>query len=53
MINWYYSENEQLAGIESRVLEDEVVERVLETAIVTEKICSYQDALSLTRSEGG
>ena len=26
VINWYYSENEQLAGIESRVLEDAVVE---------------------------
>ena len=25
VINWYYSENEQLAGIESRVLEDAVV----------------------------
>ena len=28
VINWYYSENEQLAGIESRVLEDAVVEQV-------------------------
>ncbi len=53
VINWYYSENEQLAGIESRVLEDEVVESVLKTAVVTEKICSYQDALSLARSDGG
>ena len=29
VINWYYSENEQLAGIESRVLEDAVVEKLL------------------------
>ena len=28
VINWYYSENEQLAGIESRVLEDEVLEKL-------------------------
>jgi len=49
VINWYYSENEQLAGIESRVLEDAVVEKLLSTAAVAEVECSYQDALAKAR----
>ena len=49
VINWYYSENEQLAGIESRVLEDAVVEKLLSTAAMTEVECSYQDALAKAR----
>ena len=49
VINWYYSENEQLAGIESRVLEDAVVEKLLSTATIAEVECSYQDALEKAR----
>lgn len=49
VINWYYSENEQLAGIESRVLEDAVVEKLLSTAATAEVECSYQDALAKAR----
>ena len=49
VINWYYSENEQLAGIESRVLEDAVVEKLLFTAAIAEVECSYQDALAKAR----
>ena len=49
VINWYYSENEQLAGIESRVLEDAVVEKLLSTAAIAEVECSYQDALAKAR----
>ncbi|MDG2459580.1 MAG: trigger factor [Luminiphilus sp.] len=49
VINWYYSENEQLAGIESRVLEDAVVERLLSGAAIAEVECSYQDALAKAR----
>ena len=49
VINWYYSENEQLASIESRVLEDLVVERVLNSAAVENVGCSYQDALARAR----
>jgi len=49
VINWYYSENQQLAGIESRVLEDAVVERLLSQAAVAEVECSYQDALAKAR----
>ena len=49
VINWYYSENEQLAGIESRVLEDAVVEKLLAGAAIAEVECSYQDALAKAR----
>ena len=49
VINWYYSENEQLSGIESRVLEDAVVEKLLSTAAIAEVECSYQDALEKAR----
>jgi len=53
VINWYYSENEQLAQIESRVLEDQVVEKILETAVIEEKASSYQDALAAARPSQG
>ncbi len=51
VINWYYSENEQLAGIESRVLEDAVVEKLLSEAAIAEIECSYQDALAKARPD--
>lgn len=45
VINWYYGNQEQLQQIESAVLEDQVVEAMLEKATVTEKACSYQEAI--------
>ena len=51
VINWYYSENEQLAGIESRVLEDAVVDKLLSEAAIAEIECSYQDALAKARPD--
>jgi trigger factor len=47
VVNWYYANQEQLSGVESRVLEDRVVEQLLEAANVTESACSYQDAIAL------
>ena len=49
-INWYYEDNNQLMGIESRVLEDAVVEKLLEQAKVIEEATGYQDALQRTRA---
>ncbi len=49
VINWYYSNQEQLQSIESRVLEEQVVDKLLENATVSEKECTYQDALSQGR----
>jgi trigger factor len=51
VINWYYSNQEQLSGVESRVLEDQVVEKLLESANITEKECSYQDAVAQSQTE--
>lgn len=46
VVSWYYGNQDQLAAVESRVLEDSVVERLLQDAEVTEEPCSYQDAIS-------
>ena len=52
VINYYYTNQEQLAAVESRVLEDQMVEKLLENAHIIEKACSYQDALAQAQSEG-
>jgi len=46
VVNWYYSNQQQLAGVESMVLEEELVENLLANAVVTEDSCSYQEALA-------
>ncbi len=46
VVNWYYSNQEQLAGVENMVLEDAVIEAILESANVSDKECSYQEALA-------
>ena len=51
VINWYYSSQEQLASVESRVLEDQMVEKLLESAHIVEKQCSYQEALGKGQQE--
>jgi trigger factor len=51
VINWYYSNQEQLASVESKVLEDQVVEKLLESAKIEEKECSYQDAIAPAAQE--
>ena len=52
VINWYYSSQEQLASVQSRVLEDQMVEKLLGNANVIEKPCSYQEALAQGQREG-
>jgi trigger factor len=47
VVNWYFGNQEQLASVESKVLEDKVVERLLESAAVSDKPCSYQEAIAL------
>ena len=46
VVNWYYSDQEQLSGVENMVLEEQVIEKLLESASVTEEPCSYQEALA-------
>ncbi len=47
VINWYYANQEQLSAVESKVLEDAVVEKLLEEAEITESECTYQEAIAL------
>lgn len=51
VINWYYSNQDQLASVQSRVLEDQMVEKLLGNAHVIEKSCSYQEALAQGQRE--
>ncbi len=45
VIRYYHSNKELLRGAESAVLEDQVIEYILENAQVTNKPCSYEEAL--------
>jgi len=45
VVNWYYSNDEQLASIESGVLEDQVFDHILEQATVTDTKVSYQEVI--------
>jgi trigger factor len=46
VVNYYYQNQEMLAGIQSVVLEDMVVDTILEKAKVTDKTVSYQEAVA-------
>ena len=45
VVDWYYSNEEQLSQIKYVVLEERVVDTILAAAQVTETQCSYQDAI--------
>ncbi|CBL45235.1 FKBP-type peptidyl-prolyl cis-trans isomerase (trigger factor) [gamma proteobacterium HdN1] len=45
VIDWYNSNDQQRRQLEAAVLEDQAVEKLLETAQVSEKVCSYEDAI--------
>lgn len=45
VVNWYYGNQEQLATIESAVLEDQVFDYVLEQAKINDKQVSYQEVI--------
>ncbi len=44
-INWYYSQPERLAEVESLILEEEVVNRLLQSAQFKDKPMSFQDLM--------
>jgi len=46
VINYYYGNQQQLQQVESMVVEDMIVERLLEQGQVTDKACSYEEALA-------
>ena len=45
VINWYYGNEEQLATIETGVLEDQVFDFVIEQSAVTDKQVGYQEVM--------
>lgn len=45
VIKWYYSNRNELAGVEASVLEDQVVDSIVEAAQVSEKTESYDSLL--------
>ncbi len=53
VVNWYYGNPEQLASVESKVLEDSVVEKLLADANITEQACTYQEAIAQAQQNQG
>lgn len=51
VINWYMQNEQQLAEIQSVVLEEQVVDTVLQKAKVTEKKVSYEEAVKPAQPE--
>ncbi len=51
VVNFYYSNQEQLSSVESKVLEDEVVEKLLADANIKDNECSYQEAISRAQEQ--
>ena len=52
VVKWYYSNEEQLQGIESSVMEDQVFDFIIEQAEISDKQVSYQEAIK-PESQGG
>ena len=52
VINWYYGNKEQLATIESAVVEDQVFDYIIEKSVVTDTEVSYQEIIKPEPREG-
>ena len=46
VVNWYYSDQKNLAEVEVLVLEDNVIDWVLEHANVVEKKCTFDEIMN-------
>lgn len=53
VVNWYYQNDQQLRQLEAAVLEDQAVEKILESAKTTEKTCSYEEAVKPAQAQDG
>ncbi len=51
MAAWYYQNKRLLAEIETLVLEDQVVEKLLAEAQITEKKITYQEAFAVSKNQ--
>jgi len=45
VIDFYFSNRQQMSTVESKVLEDQVVEKLLQSANIVVKECSYEEAI--------
>lgn len=52
VVKWYYSNQQQLASVEAMAVEEAVIDKVLESATVTEIETSYEDALKSSQQSG-
>lgn len=52
VINYYYNNRQQLQAVEALVLEEQVVEKLLAGAKVTEQACSYEEAIKSEPAAG-
>ncbi|MCP5343471.1 MAG: trigger factor [Pseudomonadales bacterium] len=53
VVRWYYSNKDQLAAVESSVLEDQAFDAILADAKVSEKKSSYDDVIKPDAPAGG
>jgi len=51
VMDYYQANPQQRSSVESKVLEDQVVEKLLAGANITENECSYQDAIGRDKAE--
>lgn len=49
VVRYYYGNQQLLVGVQSAVLEDQVVEHILQSAALEEQACSYEEAVQPDR----
>lgn len=47
VVNWYYANQEQLSGVKSQVLENSMLDELLKSATLSDRACTYQEAIAL------
>ena len=53
VVQWYYGNKEQLAAVESSVLEDQAFDAIVADAKVTEKKVSYEEIIKADAPKAG
>ena len=52
VVRYYYGNQQLLVGVQTAVLEDQVVEHILESANLSEQPCSYEEAVQPDKQAG-
>ena len=47
VVNWYYANQEQLSAVKSQVLENSMLDELLKSATLSDRACTYQEAIAL------